>query len=277
MYIVKYVERINKLTSSESYLVDFINNNPHFFVTNKISDISKQANVSNSTITRLYKKLDFKSLKAFQIMIAKKITNLEPSLIQTNDLSISAVMNNLRVYHTYSIYETLSDVQQIVISQLVDKICQTKKIQLFGLGSSWTACNELGMNLEKIGFDVMTNHDFHMQLLNLTKLTTDDLMIVVSKTMTAKEINFLVEKCLEFKIPLCVLTSNKQYHYKTKINFFISFAVFEQEKRITAISSKISQLVLADLIFTAVYHNLHGSNSSLIERGNNIIDEWNKK
>ncbi|ARU91760.1 RpiR family transcriptional regulator [Spiroplasma clarkii] len=73
------------------------------------------------------------------------------------------------------------------------------------------------------------NNDFHMQLLNLTKLTDDDLVIVFSKSLNAKELNFLIKKCLDLKVPLCVMTSNKKYPLKDKINYFISFAVFEQK------------------------------------------------
>ncbi|WP_169921849.1 MurR/RpiR family transcriptional regulator [Spiroplasma clarkii] len=276
MFVIEYVESIQQLTNSEKYLVDFINTDPHFFIANNIGDISKQANVSNSTVTRLYKKLGFKSLKSFQIAVSNKLASLKQTTEVLNDKAIEAVINNLKVFHTHSIKETLNGLDLTKISALIHKIITSKKIQLFGIGSSWNACNELGSNLEKIGFDIMMNNDFHMQLLNLTKLTDDDLVIVFSKSLNAKELNFLIKKCLDLKVPLCVMTSNKKYPLKDKINYFISFAVFEQKNRITAISSKISQLILADLIFTEIFNRLENIANNLIKIGNKIIEEWNK-
>ncbi|WP_186788082.1 MurR/RpiR family transcriptional regulator [Spiroplasma clarkii] len=133
MFVIEYVESIQQLTNSEKYLVDFINTDPHFFIANNIGDISKQANVSNSTVTRLYKKLGFKSLKSFQIAVSNKLASLKQTTEVLNDKAIEAVINNLKVFHTHSIKETLNGLDLTKISALIHKIITSKKFNYLEL------------------------------------------------------------------------------------------------------------------------------------------------
>lgn len=266
-----------KLTSTEIHLLEWINRNPEKFIIFTIQEISKLANCSASAITRLTKKMKFSSLKNMQIQAKLKHSEIINEFNIVDKEGIKANISNLNTYHSYSIRETLREVNEDDIKFIVDKILRSNKILLFGVGSSKRACQELSSNLVKIGYNAIFYEDLHLQLLNIPILQSDDLIIIFSKSCKTIEVQFFIEMCYRENKPIIVLTSNENFVNKDKVTKILTFATYEQPHRITAISSKVSQLIFADLIYIEVFNKNYDLNIEYINKGNDLINEWNKK
>jgi RpiR family carbohydrate utilization transcriptional regulator len=264
-----------KLTATEEYLLNWINDKPDLFIEYKTQEIAKVANSSTSAITRLARKLDYPSLKKMQIKAQEKMSEIKDNYQIISENNLSANIVNLNTYHSYAIKETLTDIDLDVIQWIVERILISPRIILFGVGSSKRACQELATNLIKIGFNVIFYEDIHIQLLNVPMLTKDDLVIMFSKNCQTREIRFLIDACYEYEIPSVVFTSNKNFLQKEKVTKVLTFVTYEQSQRITAISSKIAQLIISDLIYTEVFNHDYQKNISLVEHGTNLIAKWN--
>jgi RpiR family carbohydrate utilization transcriptional regulator len=264
-----------KLTATEEYLLNWINDKPDLFIEYKTQEITKAANCSTSAITRLARKLDYPSLKKMQIKAQEKMSDIKDNYQIISENNLSANIVNLNTYHSYAIKETLTDIDLNVIQWIVERILISPRIILFGVGSSKRACQELATNLIKIGFNVIFYEDIHIQLLNIPMLTKDDLVIMFSKKCQTREIRFLIDACYEYEIPSVVFTSNKNFSQKEKVTKVLTFVTYEQSQRITAISSKIAQLIISDLIYTEVFNHDYQKNISLVEHGTNLIAKWN--
>jgi RpiR family carbohydrate utilization transcriptional regulator len=264
-----------KLTATEEYLLNWINDKPDLFIEYKTQEIAKAANCSTSAITRLARKLDYPSLKKMQIKAQEKMSEIKDNYQIISENNLSANIVNLNTYHSYAIKETLTDIDLDVIQWIVERILISPRIILFGVGSSKRACQELATNLIKIGFNVIFYEDIHIQLLNVPMLTKDDLVIMFSKNCQTREIRFLIDACYEYEIPSVVFTSNKNFLQKEKVTKVLTFVTYEQSQRITAISSKIAQLIISDLIYTEVFNHDYQKNISLVEHGTNLIAKWN--
>jgi DNA-binding MurR/RpiR family transcriptional regulator len=265
------------LTSTEKYLLEWVNQNPDDFINLKIQEIAKRSNCSTSAITRLVQKLEFESLQQMKIRAREKLSEVIKEYKIVDETSLSANLVNLNTYHSYSIKETLRDVDTSTVEWIVDHIINSKKTLLFGVGSSKRACAELESNLVKIGYNAFFNDDIHTMLLYIPMLSKNDLVIIVSKSCMTSEVKYLINVCHELDIPCVVLTSNYNFPEKEKATKVLNFVTYEQPYRITAISSKVAQLIVTDLIFTEVFNRNYDKNIKIIENATKLVNRWNGK
>ncbi|AHB36518.1 MurR/RpiR family transcriptional regulator [Spiroplasma apis] len=264
-----------KLSNSEAYLAQYINQNPEIFITEKINDIAKKANVSTSTITRLSKKLGYQSLKDFQLEISNKHNFAKQNYDFIDETNTNAIINNLKLYHSYSLNETFDDLDSKEIDKLVAKMKVANKILLYGVGTSYMACRELANNLEKIGMDIILNTNYHQQLLHFAKLDQNSMVLLISKSGMSKEIQFLIQKSKENNIQCGLITSSLSFKNVDKVDYLLNFKTYEDNQKLTSISCKLSQLVVVDLIFMELFKTNIEQNAKNLEIGYDLIKEWN--
>ncbi len=264
-----------KLSNSEAYLAQYINQNPEIFITEKINDIAKKANVSTSTITRLSKKLGYQSLKDFQLEVSNKHNFAKQNYDFIDETNTNAIINNLKLYHSYSLNETFDDLDPKEIDKLVAKMKVANKILLYGVGTSYMACRELANNLEKIGMDIILNTNYHQQLLHFAKLDQNSMVLLISKSGMSKEIQFLIQKSKENNIQCGLITSSLSFKNVDKVDYLLNFKTYEDNQKLTSISCKLSQLVVVDLIFMELFKTNIEQNAKNLEIGYDLIKEWN--
>lgn len=278
MSFINIISTSKKITDNEDHLINFINKEPEKFCNNTISNIAKQVNVSVSTITRLVKKLDFDNIKKMQLYVHQKNSQIESNYIISDSKSVDSTLKNVKNYHLYSLNETFNTLNLVKITKLVEDINKRGRLMFYGVGSSYNVVKELAMNLEKIGHNILCNQDFHQQLLNLPNMTKKDQVILFSKNGETKEIQFLIEKANFFCVPVTLITSNKDVKNKNMLSNVITFVTHEQRHRVTAISSKIAQLLVSDFIFMEVLRTSNSQDTvSSIDMGTKLISEWNSK
>ncbi len=254
----------------EKDIIKEININPSQFLFLNIIDYSKEIFVSKSSISRLSQKLGFSSMLEMKLFIKQEIIKHQFSYNINSNISINNRINNLRSYNNYAINETLINLDLDNFQKICKIICDSKKIIIFGVGSSYLASLELSTNLQRIGLNVVSSNDIHNSILKLSYFNHNDLLICFSKSGTTKEILFLFESAKGIGAKTLLITANKDYG--KNIDFKIYLMDLAKDNRIIATSSKISQLVLCDAIFLEIYSMLQGDNK--IEK--ELLNKWEK-
>jgi DNA-binding MurR/RpiR family transcriptional regulator len=92
-----------KLTATEEYLLNWINDKPDLFIEYKTQEIAKAANCSTSAITRLARKLDYPSLKKMQIKAQEKMSEIKDNYqIISEIIWVLTLLTWIRTTHTPS-------------------------------------------------------------------------------------------------------------------------------------------------------------------------------
>ena len=76
-----------KATKSDKLLIDYIKNNLDNFSNKPISQIAKESNLGEATITRFARKMGFSSLQDFKVTLTKEvstISNKKENIINNN-------------------------------------------------------------------------------------------------------------------------------------------------------------------------------------------------
>jgi DNA-binding MurR/RpiR family transcriptional regulator len=92
--------------------------------------------------------------------------------------------------------------------------------------------------------------DFHMQLMNCGKLTSEDCAFIISHTGRNKDIMRAVEILQERHVPIICITSNALSPIAKKADIVLVSISEETKFRPEAVTSTISQMLLIDTLFT---------------------------
>ncbi|MFL0972495.1 SIS domain-containing protein [Mycoplasmopsis synoviae] len=162
---------------------------------------------------------------------------------------------------------------QKIIEKAVQIIYNSKRILIHGTGSSKRMAETLVSNLYKVSLNVIAHDDFHLFLPVLGNATTEDVCVLFSDNLNSPEAAFTIKQCREKKVQIILITSKKKSNLITKNDVVILYEKITSKHLNIPLSSKWSQLLIADLLF----ESLLILDSNLREKLNNsiqIINKW---
>ncbi|WPL38206.1 MurR/RpiR family transcriptional regulator [Malacoplasma iowae] len=258
------------LNETEIEIVKKINDNIDLFLSSNIIALEKILFYSKSSISRLCQKMGFKNIIEMKTFAIDKKSKLDLYKVQKEEDTYTRI-NNLIAYNVYTINETLNSIDAKQLNNICNKILSCEKIFCYGIGSSYLTAYEFSSNLLKLGIKANAFNDLHVLLLSLSSISGENLLVIFSKSAAHSEIVFIIETAKKLNIPILLVTNNKEFI--DGITYKIVFEDLYKNKRIIATSSKISMLVISDLIYYELYSKIESSNTSL-KKANELIKEW---
>lgn len=257
------------LNETEKSIIRVINNNIDVFLKSNILELEKLLFYSKSSISRLCQKMGFKNLVEMKNYAIEKQSQLNTYKVE-KELTTESRISNLIAYNVYTIKETLSNIDTKLIEQVCDQIKNSANTFCYGIGSSYLAAYELSNNLLKLGINSVAFNDLHVLLLALSCANKNNTLIIFSKSASHKEILFAIQTCKKNKIDVILITNNGEI--EDGIKYKIIFDEMSKDKRLIATSSKISMLVISDLLYYELYYKTSDSNKYL-NKANQLIEE----
>ncbi|MFA7703001.1 MurR/RpiR family transcriptional regulator [Mycoplasmopsis synoviae] len=261
----------SKLINSENKVLEFINGFQGEVFNYSIEDLAKLANVSTATVFRFVRKYGFKNFKEAIIFINKNLQKLNEKypLSTSQDNNIGTIVAG----NKYVLDNLYTNELQKIIEKAAQIIYNSKRILIHGAGSSKRMAETLVSNLYKVSLNVIAHDDFHLFLPVLGNATTEDVYVLFSDNLNSPEAVFTIKQCREKKVQIILITSKKKSNLITKNDVVILYEKITSKHLNIPLSSKWSQLLIADLLF----ENLLILDSNLREKLNNsiqIINKW---
>ena len=201
----KYLSRIEKS------IADLILNEPKQFVTYSMAQVSQLAGVSQGSINNFAKKFSDGGFSALKLKTATCLSAHDEvpfSVVDKNDSVMAAL--ELKTEETVSAFRnTLEINDERTLKNVVDKILNAKKIDIYGVFTSGIVAKEFGYQLIQLGIPANFVEDTLMCAVSATMLDADCLVIAVSSTGRTKEIIDAVEIARKNDVPIISVTGNK--------------------------------------------------------------------
>ncbi|BDG47956.1 MULTISPECIES: MurR/RpiR family transcriptional regulator [Parageobacillus] len=257
-----YIHSIyDSLTKSERKVADIILSQPKKILYMSVSDIAQEAGVGDTTVLRFCRKVGFKSFQSFKLSLAQDISKNEDHLTLINEdlspgdsldvIAQKVVMNNVRV-----INETLSLLNIKELERAVDAFIQARKIELFAVGSSSITAQDTAAKFMRIGMNINSFVDFHLQLMAASLLTSEDVAVGISFSGSSKDTYDALKIAKESGAKIISIT----HHAKSPITKISDIVLVHGSKEGPlqggALSSKISQITVIDILYHAVFMRL---------------------
>ncbi|MCI5957671.1 MAG: MurR/RpiR family transcriptional regulator [Clostridiales bacterium] len=228
-----------------------------------IASLAEAAGVSQVAWVRFSKTLGFYGLKDLKKQLFSELNAQsdprhaaqEPLYADiSGNSTVQEMAENVKSGGIQAIEDTIRLLDPNVISEVAGKIIRANSVKLFGVGASALVAEDLYHKLLRIGMNVVHSLDFHVQLTYAANLTPRDVAIFFSHTGATSDV---VEAMKIAKNCGATLVSVTQFG-KRPIVSMADYALYtscpEVYRRSGAMSSRIAQLTLVDVLYTAVAH-----------------------
>lgn len=267
----KLKEMLNSLTSKEKVLAQFIIDSPSTVVGMSIAELANACDVSNSTVVRLCKTAGYSGYKAFCRDLSIDIAQSQAgSSDEYGDIqpgsSVESIMNAVCSNNVHAIENTLAVLELHELERAVSAMVSARRIDFYGIGTSGNVAIDAYNKFVRINKLSMSTSDPHQQLLNASQLTCQDVAVLISYSGTTKDLLETAEVVKQSGATLISLTKYSKNPLSKLAHICLYSASADALVRSGAMGSRIGQMTVIDILYTAVTSSEYAQVKSILDR-----------
>lgn len=246
-----------KVTKSDKILMKYIKENIEYVSYMPISQIAKESNIGEATITRFSKKMGFSSLQDFKVTLAQEISinNKSKTIINSNienDEPAIDTAKKLLSSNITTLEKTVDLINNQDIHNCANMIINARRIYFIGIGYSGIIAQDSNYKFMRIGLNCMSFDSSHTMIMMASIMEAEDLLIAISHTGETDAIIKTVELAKQNNVNIISITQNQESKLKDRSDINLAYVSEETILETGSISSKLAQIFLLDLIYTQV-------------------------
>ncbi|MDQ0150620.1 MurR/RpiR family transcriptional regulator [Eubacterium multiforme] len=269
-----------KATKSDKALIKYIEANLDEVIYKSISEIARESNIGEATITRFTKKAGFNGFQDFKVTLAKELSiEKKTSVISSHVHKDEGVMEtaNKLLKATIDVLDgTVCKIDKNIINQCRELILTAKKVYFIGIGYSGVVAIDSNYKFMRIGLNTVSITDSHTMVIMSSIMNRGDVVVAISHSGTTKEILKTVELAKENKVKVISLTEDTNNPLRNLADAELTYVSSETILETGSLSSKIQQIFLMDLVYTEVIKDMFNEAVDRKLRTTNAIEYYNE-
>ena len=239
-----------------------------------IAELAERAGVSSATITRFCETLDYSGyadLKAaIVVALDRKRNNSEKFAIAEGDVTESDSIDETLYKISHQAAEAITDTARIVDRAALDiaaaAVINCRRLDIYGLGSSFLAATDLQLKLHRIGLTAFCWSDTHLALTSAAVLTDKDVAIAISHSGVTSETFQMMETAKKAGAIIIAITNHPASPMGRLADHVLVTSAKESRFRSGAMTSRLVQLAMVDFLFVRIMQQLFSSASASLEK-----------
>lgn len=268
---IRLKEYKNEASPTEMAIINYILKNPEEASRLTIYKLAERTFTSPSTIIRLCKKNGYTGYKEFSKDLLyeqairssykeKKISDLT----RTDD--IEDIVKKVTHNNIISLEESEQLINTDVIRVSVEKIMKCEKLSIFGMGASLIVAKDAQLKFTRINKMSYVSEDWHTQLLMAKNMNEKDVALVISYSGQTEEMVKCMTLAKENGATIISITKLNNSPIEKLADYSLYVASNESGFRSAAMSSRIAQLNMVDILFTSYINQKYELSLSILEK-----------
>lgn len=261
----------DSISPTERSIADYLLDHPESAMECGVHELAERTFSSASTIIRMCRRIGFDGYKDFRRSVTYEAALRRHSEEEEQkEISFSDSMEDVIEKITYKNIISLEDTRNLLdargLEQCVDMICRCRNVLLFGLGASLLAARDLYLKFLRLNKACVINEDWHAQLLTARNATGEDVGLVFSYSGETEEVLTCMQALKENRTPVIAITRFSASPVAELADHNIYIAANESIFRSGAMSSRLSQLNVVDILYTAFANRDYEASLSQLSR-----------
>lgn len=274
--LVRLQEYRLQANGAEKGLVQCLLEKPEEVAGLSIHVLAERTYTSAATIIRLCRKLGFNGYKDFTISLNYELAlRSEARKDISTEIRREDRLKDIVDKVTYRSIQALEDTRKLVdldeLQMCVDTLDQAKTIGLFGIGSSLLAARDMYLKFLRLNKPCICNDDLHSQIVCARNLSAGDAAVIFSYSGQTREMLTCARILKEQNVAVITVTRFAENELTRLADGKLYVSAKELLVRTAATSSRISQLNIIDILFTAFVKNNYVRDIARLKR--NVISK----
>lgn len=277
--LISIQESMGSLKPSERKVAEYIVNRPEEVINLSIQKLADRTEVSEATIIRLSRTLNYKGFQELKLRIAgdlatKHSTNSyqEISIDGTVDSFIANISNN----NIQSINDTLSVLSRDEVEKAINALGTARKIGLYGIGASGLIAQDFKQKLSRINRWCEAAVDYDTQGTISANLSEEDVVFGISYSGQTQDIIRSLKIAKENGATVITLTKYGTNSLSQLADIKLFTSSLEKSIRSGAMSSRISQLNVIDILYVGLTSRNYNESVAALERTRKAVEDLKK-
>ncbi len=251
--ISKIKEHRDALRKSERKVADFILENPAAVISMRIVDVASNAEVSEPTVLRFCRALDFEGFQAFKLQLAQHMgTNPSYTQFSVDDKDTVADLSNKVFDSTIGSLLTVRDeLDPLVLEKAINIISNANRVEFYGFGASGSVASDAQHKFFRLQLSTAAYTDPHIQHMSAISLGARDVVVAISQSGRTKALIQSVKLAMEAGATVIGLAPQD-----TPLSKLCSIPIYvnmEEDLHVfTPVSSRIAHLLVIDVLAMGV-------------------------
>jgi RpiR family transcriptional regulator, carbohydrate utilization regulator len=269
MSILKVKSIYDNLSKTELKIADYILENYGKIIYMPVTELAHECKAGETSIIRFCQKLGYKGFHDFKLSLAKENiddnTHIHGNKIKGGN-DIPSIVNQIKINNITAINNTASLLDFDNISIAAKKISKAAIVDIYGVGASSFTAGDLTYKLLRLGINVRNYSDNHLALMSASTLNRESVAIGISFSGCTKDTVDALKTAKGNNAYTIAITN----HLRSPITNYAELSLFtsaeETPLRSGALTSKIAQLFILDILYTVIILNIKEKAYSYLDK-----------
>lgn len=252
-------------------VADYVVQNADDIVHQTITELAGNARVSEATITRLCRKLNFAGFHAFKLALAADVIGREP--VPPLGTGLVAQAARLVHYTCQTLEDTMNLLEPAVVEQVADHLVRAPRVELIGQGNSGLMAQFFAHRLMRLGITAIAHTDPHLAAVSISTLPPGGVVIGLSSSGSTIDTVQHLRLAQSRQLYTVAVTHRASSPVTRHADAILFTSAQEVPLKDSVLDTLVSQAMLLDLLYTAVLprhpdpqHMLRVSAESVVEK-----------
>ncbi|MCR6514022.1 MurR/RpiR family transcriptional regulator [Clostridium sp. LY3-2] len=257
MDVIEFIKQnYDNFTEREKKIADYLIKTKESIIELSAKEIADKTDTSAPTVVRFSKKLGFSSLNEMKLKLSISLEKKEePNGFEYLDKSLEtkSIIYGIKNSIHQAVDSTVDLISEEELDKAIKLLVNAKNIYVFSIGSSHLVGLDLYYKLSRINKRCIVHSDTHLQITSSVLMEEGDVAVAISYSGETREILKCTENAKKKGAPVISITRaavNNKLEGLSDITLKVPFR--ERSLREGAISSRISQLAIIDMLYLGI-------------------------
>lgn len=246
------------LSNGERKVADYVRENMSAVLRMTIRELKDAVGVSDPTVFRFCQAMGYSGFKDFKISMAQGYSSYNEYFFHTdaenNATELQALIRKTLYSESHVIETTMRFLDETLLEAASRQLIASRRICLFGVGTSFTICNDAQRKLTRLGLSVWTYNEFHSSMMLISTMNENDVVFCISHSGITPETGEILKIAHAKGIHTILMTSFPNTPMCKYAQIILRTYGQEVSTNRTAMTSRIGQLAVVDALYVTLVH-----------------------
>ena len=252
--IVKLQAVYDSLKTAERKAADLLLEQPGFFAQASIVEAAEAAGCSEATFVRLARRLGYSGYPELKRVLSgdhdENPVHLYEGITEEDDHN--SIVKKVFKASMQALDDTLNVLDREEYKKAVDVLCKANKIVFCGVGDAATVARSGYQKFIRVGIDVQESPDLDVQLISISHLKQDDVVIAVSHSGKTKSILDAVKYAKSRGVNIICITNYPVSPLAKNSDIILLTAAFAEHMKGEVMSKRVAELCILESLYINV-------------------------
>lgn len=249
--------RLDGMPPIQKKIAEYVILHSNEVVRMSISNLARESGAkSEASVVKFYRALGFEGYHDFKVTLATEIAGRDFHHPDTDSrISVDDNVSEIRkkIFHSamHVLEKNNNSIDDEVLTKAVELLGSARRIVILGYGTSAVAAYDMFIKLSRLGMDCIYSTDAHANALILSDPREGDLVFAISFSGESKDVVYQARHVKGFA-PIIALTGESGSPLAQIADLCISIQSFETTYHTDAMISRMVQIAVMDILFTAL-------------------------